>query len=70
MRITDRVSGEVGDGKMKKRRPDLLEQIWTKNPNDKGAASMKKYYIGLDGHSKNCFFVVLNARGRVIQKPP
>ena len=26
----------------------------------------KKYYIGLDGHSRNCFFVVLDARGRVI----
>jgi hypothetical protein len=26
-----------------------------------------KYYIGLDGHSKNCFFVVLNSKGKVIR---
>ena len=25
-------------------------------------------YIGLDGHSKNCFFVVLNARGKFVRK--
>lgn len=28
----------------------------------------KKYYIGLDGHSKNCYFVVLNARGKVVDR--
>ncbi len=28
----------------------------------------RKYYIGLDGHSKNCFFVVLDSRGRVVKK--
>ena len=26
----------------------------------------RKYYIGLDGHSKNCFFVVLNGRGKIV----
>ena len=26
----------------------------------------RKYYIGLDGHSKNCFFVVLDGRGNVV----
>ncbi|MBN2525264.1 MAG: transposase [Deltaproteobacteria bacterium] len=28
----------------------------------------RKYYIGLDGHSKNCFFVVLNSQGKVIRR--
>jgi transposase len=26
----------------------------------------RKYYIGLDGHSKNCFFIVLDGRGNVV----
>jgi predicted NBD/HSP70 family sugar kinase len=26
----------------------------------------RKYYIGLDGHSKNCFFVVLDGKGKIV----
>jgi transposase len=28
----------------------------------------RKYYIGLDGHSKNCFFVVLDGKGKIVSR--
>jgi hypothetical protein len=28
----------------------------------------REYFIGVDAHSKNCFFVVMNARGQVLQR--
>ena len=36
------------------------------NNQPKEALQMK--YIGLDAHSKTCFFVVLNKRGKVVRK--